>query len=59
MTEPTLAYRVWQDGMAWRWELISQTDEVIASGAAQTCTKARSAAFHACLEFPDGQPDAK
>jgi hypothetical protein len=50
MAEPTHTYRIWQNGMGWHWQLIANQNGVIAAGVAPTSTKARSAAFEACLE---------
>jgi len=49
MAEPTLNYRIWQRGLEWHWQVMSDLKRVLASGVAQSSAAARVAAFKYAL----------
>ena len=60
MSRPTLTYRIWQCGIQWHWQLMSEDrKEVLRSGTANASSAARSAAFTYCLEHPSDPAQAK
>ena len=53
MAEPTLEYRIWQNGMNWHWQVMEVMDDApqfLASGVAESSRAARTAAFKYCLK---------
>jgi hypothetical protein len=53
MGNPKLSYRVWQHGITWHWEVMSEDrKEVLLSGVADSSLAARCAAFKYCLGHP-------
>ena len=53
MLEPDFAYRIWQRGAEWHWQVILERNNVLASGVATTSVAARKAAMGYCLEQQD------
>jgi hypothetical protein len=57
MAEPTLAYRIWQRGTEWHWQVMTELKLVLKSGIAQSSAAARVAAFTYCLQYEGNQSE--
>jgi hypothetical protein len=59
MDEPTLQYRIWQRGMEWHWQVMSDLPNILASGIATSSVAARTAALSFCLDRQGNHPDTR
>jgi len=57
MAKPTLAYRIWQRGTEWHWQVMTELKLVLKSGIAQSSAAARVAAFTYCLQREGNQSE--
>jgi hypothetical protein len=53
MSAPIFAYRIWQRGPEWHWQVILEGAHVLASGMANTSVAARRSAMRYSLEHQD------